>query len=111
MTEKATTRPWTCGGLVKCDCPRTTEHCWHTFEEQVDIFLPLGESGPVAIVNSLANAHLIVQAVNSHDALVDALEAAGDELGHIILAHGLNLDPDVLEKIDAALALAKQEAK
>src|SRR5690348_17018587 len=61
--------------------------------------------------NAEDRARLIVQAVNSHDALVDALEVAGDELEHIIRAFNLNPDPDVLEKIDAALALAKQEAQ
>lgn len=45
------------------------------------IYPPLGEAGPVAVVNSEANAELIVRAVNSHDQLVAALDGLLSRLG------------------------------
>ena len=51
-----------------------------------------------------ANAAFIVQAVNAHDALVEALEEARDYLPH-------HDDPALTQKVDAALALAKGESQ
>jgi len=41
-----------------------------------EIYPPLGESGPVSIVNSKKNAAFIVTAVNAHDDSIKALKAA-----------------------------------
>ena len=49
---------------------------------------------------SEANAALIVRAVNSHDALVAAVQAAREELGKRLLSEA------ICAKLDAALALA-----
>jgi len=109
MAEKATPRPWKlveynneCGWAIYAEPDGCIAERWYDNPDLMD-------SGARARVPAIGR--LIVQAVNSHDALVEALGAASDELEHVIRAHGLNLDPDVLEQIYAALALAKQEAK
>lgn len=61
-----------------------------------------------AIFMNPEHARLAVQAVNSHDALVDALEEIRDYRGG---AESALDDPYVIERIDAALALAKREAQ
>lgn len=54
-----------------------------------------------------ANAAFIVRAVNSHAALVEALEAAQDELSAIVDGNPNMVDDSTLDKISAALELAK----
>jgi hypothetical protein len=59
-----------------------------------------------------ANARLIVRAVNSHAALVEALENYMSQFGQALAAHGITLGPEQREadeKARAALALAQKE--
>lgn len=70
MSETRFTRgPWTIGKLVACQDEGS--NCWHTFSYQRDIFPPLGEAGPVAIVSheDPADANLISAAPELYAAL------------------------------------------
>jgi len=102
MAEKATPRPW-----------RLVEQ---SDVAMCHIFGPKhpdgGEYAPLLSTYDKPLARLIVQAVNSHDALVDALEAAVAE--HTAEARRANFDAcgcTHCARFKAALALAKQEAK
>ncbi len=58
------------------------------------IYPPMGESGPVAIANSQANAALIVRAVNERQGLIEALRAAVDWLkprGHALGCYAIHV--------------------
>lgn len=68
--------PWTVGKLVVCQ--EESSNCWHTFSYQRDIFPPLGEAGPVAIVSheDAADAHLIAAAPDLYAALERFVSAA-----------------------------------
>lgn len=77
--ESAAARPWEMpahGYVID-----TTGEGYNFSGGDWDITPPLGESGPVAIASTRANAELIVRAVNAHDVLVAALRKVA-ELDH-----------------------------
>ena len=84
----ATPRPWK-SGLKTDSIEPDIAGC-------VDTILTMNK----AHLNWKANRDLIVRAVNSHDALVAAVQAAREELGKRLLSEA------ICAKLDAALALA-----
>lgn len=100
MAEMTTPRPWRMENTAY-----ESADIWGADDKRVGYVSSLYYSGKHDVAR--ANAELIVRAVNSHDALVEALEemyAAWD--GYEMLAA---LDFNIQDKVKAALEAAKGE--
>ncbi len=107
-TDKATARPWIVN--VWTTGRRTIEHY---IDKKFNTGHPIAEILAQHNDAHKANAALIVKAVNSHDALVEACEHArqfitnGLEYGYIQIPDKIDPANETLPKLEHALALAK----
>lgn len=67
------------------------------------------DHGAFRKTNAKANAAIIVRAVNSHTALVEALNEARTELKFLVSEYEVHPALAIVARIDAALSLAQEE--
>lgn len=81
---------------------------WRVGDAGATVFAPKSHS-PLMVAQRLKrdDAAFIVRACNAHDALVEALELAQDELSAIADYHAC-VSEEALDKISEALKLAKE---